>query len=133
MGFSARILLDSVSPAGVRLTTMEVRYPRFIHSEQMTHRVFCLDADTKLYFDLPSGVGSTRRFMMTVAEFHEKWHLGAQPRPGEKKVGRIDAIEPLRTYRPREAAPALGLSNYQAVDRVARRRNIPPVSLNRGY
>ena len=40
MGFSARILLDSVSPAGVRLTTMEVRYPRFIHSEQMTHRVF---------------------------------------------------------------------------------------------
>ena len=40
MGFSARILLDSVSPGGVRLTTMEVRYPRFIHSELMTHRVF---------------------------------------------------------------------------------------------
>ncbi|MDB5043118.1 MAG: FAD-dependent thymidylate synthase [Candidatus Eremiobacteraeota bacterium] len=40
MGFSARILLDSVSPAGVRLTTMEVRYPRFIHSEALTHRVF---------------------------------------------------------------------------------------------
>ncbi|HEX3549554.1 MAG TPA: FAD-dependent thymidylate synthase [Candidatus Elarobacter sp.] len=40
MGFSARVLLDSVSPAGVRLTTMEVRYPRFIHSEVMTHRVF---------------------------------------------------------------------------------------------
>jgi thymidylate synthase ThyX len=39
MGFSARILLDSISPAGVRLTTMEVRYPRFIHSELMTHRV----------------------------------------------------------------------------------------------
>src|ERR1700736_4652442 len=39
MGFSARVLLDSISPAGVRLTTMEVRYPRFIHSEVMTHRV----------------------------------------------------------------------------------------------
>jgi thymidylate synthase ThyX len=39
MPFSARVLLDSVSPAGVRLTTMEVRYPRFIHSEVMTHRV----------------------------------------------------------------------------------------------
>jgi thymidylate synthase ThyX len=39
MPFSARILLDSRSPAGVRLTTMEVRYPRFIHSEVMTHRV----------------------------------------------------------------------------------------------
>jgi thymidylate synthase ThyX len=40
MPFSARILLDSLSPAGVRLTTMEVRYPRFIHSELMTHRNF---------------------------------------------------------------------------------------------
>lgn len=40
MGFSARVLRDSVSPAAVRLTTMEVRYPRFIHAEVMTHRVF---------------------------------------------------------------------------------------------
>jgi thymidylate synthase ThyX len=38
MGFSARILLDSVSENGARLTTMEVRYPRFVHSEMMTHR-----------------------------------------------------------------------------------------------
>lgn len=44
MGFSARILLDSVSEAGVRLTTMEARYPRFIHSEMMTHRVFSRNA-----------------------------------------------------------------------------------------
>lgn len=44
MPFSARVLLDSVSSAGVRLTTMEVRYPRFIHSEVMTHRVFSRNA-----------------------------------------------------------------------------------------
>jgi thymidylate synthase ThyX len=44
MGFSARVLLDSLSPAGVRLTTMEVRYPRFIHSELMTHRLFSRNA-----------------------------------------------------------------------------------------
>ncbi len=44
MGFSARVLLDSASPAGVRLTTMEVRYPRFIHSELMTHRNFSRNA-----------------------------------------------------------------------------------------
>jgi thymidylate synthase ThyX len=44
MGFSARVLLDSISPAGVRLTTMEVRYPRFIHSELMTHRMFSRNA-----------------------------------------------------------------------------------------
>ncbi len=44
MSFSARILLDSISPVGVRLTTMEVRYPRFIHSELLTHRLFSRNA-----------------------------------------------------------------------------------------
>lgn len=39
-GFSARVLTDSVSPAGVRLTTLEVRFPRFVLSEFNTHRVF---------------------------------------------------------------------------------------------
>ena len=34
------ILLDSVNSAGVRLTTMVCTYPRFIHSEIMTHRMF---------------------------------------------------------------------------------------------
>ncbi|HVA38378.1 MAG TPA: FAD-dependent thymidylate synthase [Candidatus Dormibacteraeota bacterium] len=40
MGFSARVLLDSVSPLGVRLTTMEVVFPRFVLAEFNTHRVF---------------------------------------------------------------------------------------------
>ena len=40
MAYSARILLDSVSPAGVRLTTLEVTFPRFVLSEFNTHRVF---------------------------------------------------------------------------------------------
>lgn len=43
-GFSARVLLDSVSPAGARVTTMEWRYPRFIHSEVLTYRMFSRNA-----------------------------------------------------------------------------------------
>lgn len=43
-GFSARVLLDSVSPAGVRVTTMEWTYPRFIHAEVMTYRMFSRNA-----------------------------------------------------------------------------------------
>ncbi|HEY1975722.1 MAG TPA: FAD-dependent thymidylate synthase [Candidatus Baltobacteraceae bacterium] len=39
MGYSARVLLDSQSPAGVRLTTLEVTFPRFVLSEFNTHRV----------------------------------------------------------------------------------------------
>lgn len=36
---SAKVLLDSISPAGTRLVTFECTYPRFIHSEFMTHRM----------------------------------------------------------------------------------------------
>jgi thymidylate synthase ThyX len=44
VSYLVRILLDSISPFDARLTTMEVRYPRFIHSEMMTHRVFSRNA-----------------------------------------------------------------------------------------
>lgn len=40
MAFAARIILDSISPEGVRLTTFEVTFPRFILSEFNTHRTF---------------------------------------------------------------------------------------------
>jgi thymidylate synthase ThyX len=42
--YTAKILLDSVSPSGDRLTTFEVTYPRMVHSELMTHRVFSRNA-----------------------------------------------------------------------------------------
>lgn len=40
MSFSAKILADSVSPDGARLTTMEVTFPRLILAEFNTHRMF---------------------------------------------------------------------------------------------
>ena len=36
---TARILADSVSPEAVRMTTMEIEYPRFILAELNTHRM----------------------------------------------------------------------------------------------
>lgn len=41
---TAKIVLDSISPDGVRLTTFQLRYWRPIHSELMTHRVFSRNA-----------------------------------------------------------------------------------------
>jgi len=35
----AKTIADSISPDGIRLTTMLLRYPRFIHAEAKTHRV----------------------------------------------------------------------------------------------
>lgn len=41
---TAKILADSVNPAGVRLTSWLLTYPRFIHAEFMTHRCFSRNA-----------------------------------------------------------------------------------------
>jgi thymidylate synthase ThyX len=41
---SARVLADSISPEGARIVTVEATYPRSIHSEVMTHRVFSRNA-----------------------------------------------------------------------------------------
>lgn len=61
------------------LYTFELEYPRFIHSEFMTHR--CLTADTVLTFDLPSGSrGSKHRsYQMTLGDFWDKWENGSSP------------------------------------------------------
>lgn len=42
----AKIICDSLASSGVRLTTFVLTYPRFIHSEFMTHRVFSRNASS---------------------------------------------------------------------------------------
>lgn len=37
---TATVIADSISTFGRRITTLQLKYPRFIHSEFMTHRVF---------------------------------------------------------------------------------------------
>ena len=43
---SAKVILDSVGPYGDRITTFELRYPKFIHGEMMTHRMFSRNASS---------------------------------------------------------------------------------------
>ena len=40
------IILDSIAKNGIRLTTVEVTYPRIVHAELMTHRVFSRNASS---------------------------------------------------------------------------------------
>jgi hypothetical protein len=44
--FEVKIIRDSISPAGIRITTFELYYPRFIHAEFMTHRKLCRNASS---------------------------------------------------------------------------------------
>ena len=40
----ATVIKDSINPKGIRIRTVEVEYPRMVHSELMTHRVFSRNA-----------------------------------------------------------------------------------------
>lgn len=44
MSISATVIADSVSPAGIRLTTVQYRAPRCILAEINTHRAFTRNA-----------------------------------------------------------------------------------------
>lgn len=44
MKTQAKIIRDSIAPNGIRLTSLECVYPRIIHAEVMTHRVFSRNA-----------------------------------------------------------------------------------------
>ena len=44
--FFAKVLADSISPEDCQITTLQLRYPRFIHAEFMTHRAFSRNASS---------------------------------------------------------------------------------------
>lgn len=113
MGYECKILADSVSPAGVRLTTFEVSFPRFLLAEWNTHRALCLAGDSMLEFDLPGGTkgGDRRVFTMRLDEFVDKWLNGAR-RVGAKPKRACDLswVEPSAWYSSHEVAARVGAS-----------------------
>jgi hypothetical protein len=46
MTITAKMIADSINPQGKRICTIQLRYPRFIHAEFMTHRVFSRNASS---------------------------------------------------------------------------------------
>lgn len=44
MGYVCKIIADSVSPSGARITTMQLRFPRFLLAEFNTYRAFSRNA-----------------------------------------------------------------------------------------
>lgn len=61
MTIEAKIIADSVSEMGIRLTTMQLRYPRFIHAEFMTHRVFSRNASSSRAIPVARMIEDLRR------------------------------------------------------------------------
>jgi hypothetical protein len=61
MSIKAEIVADSVSNAGVRITTFQLRYPRFIHAELMTHRVMSRNASSSRAIPVQRMIDDLRR------------------------------------------------------------------------
>lgn len=83
--YQTKILLDSIGPAGVRLTTWELTYPRFVHAELMTHRVFSRNSASSRAIPvkkmlerieqtpaIPKHWGKNQSGMQANEEFHEE-------------------------------------------------------------
>lgn len=61
MTIESTVIADSISPAGIRLTTFQLRYPRFIHAELMTHRVFSRNASSSRAIPIHRMIEDLRR------------------------------------------------------------------------
>jgi hypothetical protein len=110
MTISAEVILDSISDQGIRLTTLELTYPRFIHAEFMTHRSFCLAGDARLDFELPgkSSSGTRRVYSMTIKDFVDKWESGAAAGKAPRHNGNYLSLPSRASYSASEIAKILG-------------------------
>ena len=62
MTITAKIIADSVAKnSGKRITTLLLRYPRFIHAELMTHRVFSRNASSSRAIPVARMIEDLRR------------------------------------------------------------------------
>lgn len=63
--YKAEILADSMSPQKDRLTTMKITYPRIIHSELMTHRMFSRNSASSRAVPVQKMIESVKNNMFT--------------------------------------------------------------------
>jgi thymidylate synthase ThyX len=72
---SARIVGHSINPAGIPLCSFVLRYPRMIHAELMTHRVFSRNAASSRAIPL-------KRMIAAVEENPARFEYWGSNRPG---------------------------------------------------
>lgn len=73
----AKIIADSISPQGSRITSYLLTYPRFIHSELMTHRMFSRNSASSRAIPVKKMIGFVRNNMFTPLAV-QKAHKGMQ-------------------------------------------------------
>lgn len=73
----AEIVADSINQQGDRLTSLVLTYPRIIHAEMLTHRVFSRNASSSRAVPVKKMIESVRNNTFCPIEF-QKSHKGMQ-------------------------------------------------------
>lgn len=90
--FSAKVTCDSISQHGKRLTTFELRYPKFIHGEFMTHRALSRNASSSRAIPTAKYLEEVRSDVLRAAPV---WW--GKNQPGMQADEELDDINQLRT------------------------------------
>jgi hypothetical protein len=108
--YRAKVMADSKTEEGHRLTTLEITFPRFILAEINTHRMLCLAGDTELHFDLPRSAKDGKRHInkMSIEDLYRKWHFGTDHSRSKKGKFNVEILQD-RDYDTKELASAIGL------------------------
>ncbi len=61
MAYQAKILCDAFAPSGRRLTTFVVTYPRMVHAELMTHRLFSRNSSSSRAIPIATMIEQVQR------------------------------------------------------------------------
>ena len=93
MYITAKVIADSIAN-GHRVTTLELEYPRYIHSELMTHRVFSRNAASSraIPFD---------KMLQTITSMDQtpKWTLNQKGMVGIPATTLEDRLEAKNIWR----------------------------------
>ena len=77
MAFNVEIVADSLNTQGNRLTTFKLTYPRIVHAELMTHRMFSRNAASSRAVPVKKMIRAVRDNMFIPLAF-QKSHSGMQ-------------------------------------------------------
>lgn len=108
MTITAKVIADSVGEDSPRITTFELRYPRFIHSEFMTHRVFSRNASSSRAIPverqiaailedtaMPIHWGKNQPGMQASTETNSPVSVHIS----ERRLGLVESVSGFETYR----------------------------------
>jgi len=90
-GMTVRMICDSAGPHGIRASTLQLRYHRFIHSELLTHRALSRNASSSRAIPITT-------FVEQVKTDPALPIFVGKARPGMKTVEEVESPEYVRAY-----------------------------------